>query len=53
MVSMVGRWTCGGREGAGVMPGIREGGRVLEDWVVCVWRAVSVSEATKRGSTSS
>ena len=53
MVSMVGRWGCSGREGACVAPGIREEGRAVEDWVVCVWRAVSVSGATKRGSTSS
>lgn len=51
MGSIVGRW--GACEGTWAIPGINEGGTALEDWVVCVWRAVSVSGAAKRGSTSS
>ena len=53
IVSIVGCWVLGRVEGACVMPGISDEGTTPEDAVACVWRAVSVSGATKRGSTSS
>ena len=53
IVSIVGCWGLGRLEGACVMPGISDEGTAPEDAVACVWRAVSVSGATKRGSTSS
>ena len=53
MVSIVGCCACGRSDGVCEMPGIRDEGTAAEDWVACVWRAVSFSGATKRGSTSS